>query len=74
MPSVEERQRVLLPEEMLASLFLPVTDRFAARAGAPRVPIECVSLPQQARMAGNGMSLPAIGAIVLLAVSYVEVH
>lgn len=68
----KERKRLLLPEEMLTSLALPVRPHFSAVAGAPAVPIGDVSLPQQARMAGNAMSLPALGAVMLAAACFVE--
>ena len=69
----QDHKRFLAPEELLASLCLPVSDRFARIAGVPKFPIHLASPNEQATMAGNGMSLPAVGAILLLSAVFVEI-
>lgn len=66
------RCRTLQPEEMMASLCLPVTPAFAAAAHAPRLPFELMSPTQQARAAGNGMHTACFGAILLIALLHTK--
>ncbi len=60
------KDRLLLPVEMLASLVLPVTPEFANTSGVEVMNLSGISEHQLARMAGNGMSIPAVGAVMLV--------
>jgi hypothetical protein len=60
------KERVLLPVEMLSSLALPVLPDFANICGVKCMELDNISEPQLARMAGNGMSVPAVGAVMLV--------
>ena len=56
---------MLSPEEMLSSHVLPVTSAQARKARAPKLRMDGVCFTSKVRMAGNGMNLPCIGALML---------
>ena len=65
----QEARRYLLPEEALSTHVLPVTREASATCGSPalQMPSDKVSNSQAIRMAGNAMSLPCVGAMLLCA-------
>lgn len=65
---VQEHQRVLSGKEMLSTHLLPVTQHQADLCGSPKLELDGVSERKRARMGGNTMSVPCVGAILLACV------
>lgn len=63
----QEKKRFLSGDEMLASQILPVTVQQAKTCGAPRLELQGINNNSRGKMAGNSMSTPCIGAMMLLA-------
>ena len=63
----QEYKRCLSPQEAFTTHGLPVTQAQAAKSGAPMLNLDGVSSAQAILAAGNCMSLPCIGAMILCA-------
>ena len=53
---------------MMSSQLLPVTERQSALCGAPMLQLQGVRNNAIAKMAGNSMSVPCVGLMLLTAV------
>ena len=61
------RQQFLSVEEALSTHCIPVTPEAAKASGSPQLDISHVSHGEGVKMAGNAMSLPCVGAMLLCA-------
>ncbi|CAK9112300.1 PABC domain-containing protein, partial [Durusdinium trenchii] len=68
----EAKHRVLHGEELLSTHVLPVTATQARKAGAPKLALGTIKDTSQAKMAGNAMSVPCIGLIIMAAIMGLE--
>ncbi|CAK9068088.1 unnamed protein product [Durusdinium trenchii] len=66
------KHRVLHGEELLSTHVLPVTATQARKAGAPKLALGTIKDTSQAKMAGNAMSVPCIGLIIMAAIMGLE--
>lgn len=68
----EAHERLLTPTEMLASLCLPTTGPQARASGSPKLQVESCTPAALAKAAGNGMSVPCMGAFLVACIMCVE--
>ena len=68
----QERERFLTPIEAMAAQTLPVTDLQAHRARAPKLELDGVKPSEIRKMAGNSMSVPCMGCVLLAAICALE--
>lgn len=65
---IQERKRFLEPTELLAAQVVPTTDLQASMCQAPKLNLSGVKRASICKMAGNGMSVPCIGFMLLAAI------
>ena len=68
----QERERFMTPFEAMSAQTLPVTDLQAQRAQAPKVALAGIKPSDVLKMAGNSMSVPCMGCVLLAAVCALE--
>lgn len=71
-PCLQEHRRFLQPTELLAAQTLPTTNLQAEQCGAPKLVCREVKKSSLYRMAGNSISVPCLGTIVLAAICGLE--
>ena len=70
----QEKGRFLTGDEMIASQILPVTPTQALACGAPVLQLGGLSNATKAKMAGNSMSAPCVGLMLLVAAVALELR
>ena len=68
----QEKERFLSGEEMLSSLILPITEQQSDLCGAPALDLSNLKNSTKAFMAGNSMSVPCVGLMLLAAALALE--
>eukprot|EP00438_Fugacium_kawagutii_P000869 Skav215100 [mRNA] locus=scaffold899:136949:138049:- [translate_table: standard] len=68
----QETKRFLSGDEMIASQVLPVTKKQSLRCGGPMLELESTNNSARGKMAGNSMSAPCVGAVLLIAALALE--
>lgn len=70
----QERERFMTPFEAMSAQTLPVTDLQAHRAQAPKLELALAGIKPSdvLKMAGNSMSVPCMGCVLLAAVCALE--
>lgn len=61
-------------DEALASQILPTNERQSALCGAPALQLGELSNGTKAKMAGNSMSVPCVGLMLLISALALEVR
>lgn len=56
------------PHELLATHSLPVNDKQSTLAKSPKLALDATSNTAAVRMAGNAMSVPTMGAVIVAAI------
>jgi len=70
--SYEELGRFLKPTEMMAAHTIPCTRMQSKAAGAPKLDLKGISPKSVAAMAGNSLSIPCFGYVLLAAACALE--
>lgn len=65
--SIQEAQRCMHPNELMASMQIPTSRVHARSSHSPCLVTDGVSSASLTRMAGNAMSVPCVGVFILLA-------
>lgn len=68
----QEKQRFLSGDEMLSSLILPINEQQSNLCGAPALNLSNLKNSTKAFMAGNSMSVPCVGLMLLAAALALE--
>ena len=69
---MQVHKRFLSAAELLASHVLPISEAQARLSGTPKLELDSVSQSNMVRMAGNAMSVPCIGSMILACVLGLE--
>lgn len=70
----QEKGRFLTGDEMISSQILPVTHAHALESGAPMLQLGGMNNATKAKMAGNSMSAPCVGLMLLVAALALELR
>lgn len=70
----EDHGRVMAPKELLTAQTLPTTDRQSETCGAPKLNLQKINSTAIPKLAGNSMSAPCVGCVLLAAVCAIKAN